>query len=185
MHNANLLSVNTFIMQTQKYLYKASVGTSVFLGVASTILFIAAARGAMNNDRGLIINHILKFSTTGATRLYWALALLFAASLAWLLWTVLIGAYKDQYIFLSDKAITVPVVLGTGDPVVVQFDRIKDISLRTQGRTKYRLLRIEHVHGRVEILESVLNSAPLFNRLKAALIERMDAARKVAATAVR
>ncbi len=170
-------------MNTQKYLYKASVSASVFAGAASSLIFIVAARAAMSNDRGLIINHILEFGTTGATRLYWSIALLCAAVLVWLLWTVLIGGYKDQFVFLSDKAITVPVVLGTGAPVVVRFDRIKDMSLLIQERTKYRLLRIEHMHGRVEIHESVLNSAPLFNRLKADLVARVESAKKVAATA--
>lgn len=170
-------------MNIKKYLYKANVRASVAAGAASSLVFIVAARAAMSNDRGLIINHILEFGTTGATRLYWSISLLCASVLVWLLWTVLIGGYKDQFIFLSDKAITVPVVLGTGDPVVVRFDRIKDMAVLTQERTNYRLLRIEHMHGRVEIHESVLNSASLFNSLKTALVERVELAKKISAPA--
>ena len=108
---------------------------------------------------------------------------MFAAALVWLLWTFLIGSYKDQFIVLSDKAITVPVVLGTGDPIVVRFVHIKHISLLTNERTKYRTLRIHHTHGQMEIQESVLNSAPLFNRLRDALTETVETAKKAAVTA--
>jgi hypothetical protein len=167
-------------MQTQKYLYKACGRTYAFIGVISIIACLLAAGGAMNNQRGLIINHILEFSAAGATRLYWSIALFFAAALVWLLWTVLTDAYKDQYILVTDHTISVPIHFSQRDPVVVRLTSIREISTLIQQRTNYRTLRIHHRHGHLDILEGVLNSAPLFERLKRALIERVEAAEKLA-----
>ncbi len=173
---------NTSSMQTQKYLYKNSGRVAVFLGVISSIGLLIFARMASNNQRGLIINRILKFSPAGATWLYWVCALVFAFGLLWLLWAFLRGEYKDQYIFLTDNAITVPVLYGNRDPAVVRLVEIREMSILTQERTNYRILRIEHAHGCLDILEGVLNSAPLFNRLKKSIFERVDAARQSTAT---
>lgn len=168
-------------MQTHKFLYTASIRVDVFLGAISAILLMSTARTAMSNQRGLIINRILEFSAAGATRLYWALALVFAFGLVWVLWSVLTGAYREKFIFLTDKAITVPILYSNSDPVVVRLASIDEISTLTKARTNYRILRIDHPHGRLEIHESVLNSAPLFDRLKRAVIERVETARRIPA----
>lgn len=124
---------------------------------------IAMALGAtaISNDRGLIINGIIKFSAFGATIFYWVLAVVFtlAAVMGFL---YLILYFSKQEIILSEDSISVPDSVGKQENRLIMFQNISRISLHKKANDIY--LVIQHLHGNTWIPQSNLSSKESFQQ---------------------
>jgi hypothetical protein len=158
-------------VETLEYPYKPKLWA---MALASSF-FAACALGmvyaARTNDRGLILNGLIEFSTTGATTFYWwvagASALFVLAGLAGLAMSVL-GA---QRLRLTATEIAAPKSVFSREATVVPLADVEAIEVQTIQRQ--RLMNIRHPRGKLSIAQSLLPDASAFDALLHALEERV------------
>jgi len=146
----------------------------VFFGFASAVIYSHAA----TNDRGLIIDGLIRFETGQASLFLWCL---FGASVMMTLGAVLAvvkGMTSAQTLVMDDKSIRLP-KWGLGNSVVtIPYADIVAMDLLQVSRT--RLLMIRYRRGKVSVGEGMLPDAAAFDRVCHALAERVASARRVA-----
>ena len=158
-------------METLAYPYKPNL----LLAVGCTLTFCLLAFGfgtsAVENDRGLIINGLIHFSTTGATILYWSGAVLCGVAIlagAWMLYFALFGR---KSVVLSESAILVPTITASMKVDVIPIKSIKAIQL--QKVHKYKRLCIYHSNGETSVNREYFQSEVAFYELCAALANKI------------
>jgi len=162
-------------METLKYAYKPKVTTTIFgvifFGACSAALYNEAA----TNDRGAIIDHFITLDTGQATLFFWGL---FGASVAMTLGALLgvvKGMTSTNTLVMDGLTIRFP-KWGLSDTLVtIPYRDITNMTM-VQMRSQ-RWLRIEYSGKKVNLNRSMLPNNAVFDRVCAALAERVHAAR--------
>ncbi len=95
---------------------------------------------AGTNDRGLVINGILKFSLSGATYLYWFLSAVCLAPAGAVLLD-LIHNFNKQEIILSSSSISVSEGVGSYENELINYNRIQHLSLQKNSKDVFLLIQ--------------------------------------------
>ena len=140
--------------------------------MALAVLFFGAcavfmAHEAMTNDRGLILNGIIRFSTQGATVFYWCLAAVGGLFVCIGIPAFFVGIFSSHRLILSGSSISAPKYGFSREPTVVPLSSITGLGVQVVHRQ--RMLSIHHKAGKLTIMQSWLPSESAFNELLAAL----------------
>ena len=161
-------------LDEKEYDYKPK-WTAIFLGGT---FFAACTVGlgfvAANNDRGLMINHVIELEPGGATVFYWVLAV---CSLGFV-GAGVIGAYHRltvrQRIKLGSQSLIVPSSFWSSEEKEIAYDDIHELS--TSTISGQRLLNVKHIDGKVIIAASKLPSKAAFEEMCKLLAVRVGEA---------
>jgi hypothetical protein len=158
-----------------EYAYRPK-GSMVLFG---TLFFGAAAIFfevmAHSNDRGLVINGIIKLSPLGATVFYWVLAV---CSLGFVLMSIAIFihlTFYSQKIVLTLEALIVPKSRWSFENITISYSSIIEIRI-TQVRSQ-RFMKITHQAGKSTITASMLPLKNDFDNIYQLLLERIEISR--------
>jgi len=150
-------------MKFKRYPYKqkwwAGPACAVFFGLCAWMFWHKAHQA----PRGLIINHAIELSPSGAQAFHW---LLFVAALVFVALGLMVTALSFQqarYITLTSRAVSAPKNGFSKVAVEVPFDSIT--SLQVQAVQRQRFLHIHHRAGKLSIAQSMLPSQADFEEL--------------------
>ena len=142
---------------------------AIFFGAAAVFLGAKAA----GNDRGLIINGVIKLGPIGATVFYWILAACsigFVAASAFLAWQRLM--YQQRLTF-GPAALTVPKSRWSQDEKQIEYRDIQDLSTTTTSGQHF--LIVTHADGKFTITASMLPSKTAFDEVCDLLAAKVQA----------
>ena len=152
-----------------EYPYRANPVT-MLAGMAFFGACAAAGVGfAVTNDRGLVLNGIIRFSVGGATIFYWCLA---AVSMIFVLVAILalvMNFTTPRFVRLTSTELSVPPYGFARKSTVIALSDITQITTQTVQRQEF--LNIHHQRGKSTVSKSMLPRSDAFERLKAALVE--------------
>jgi len=139
----------------------------VFFGICGATLFYVAK----TNDRGLVINHLIELSATGASYFYGVLAL--ASSLFVLLGIIVIGRgiTSKREVIVGASAISAPKSGISQRMVTVAFGDISSMNVQKVQRT--RILNINYNGGRLSIPNNMVPGKTGFDDLVKLISERL------------
>lgn len=154
-------------MQTIEHPYKPRA-RPVLLG----LLFFGAcgavmAHEALGNDRGLILNGIIRLGVAGATRFYWTIAAISLAFVLLLLVMLAVGLTGKTSLRLSATELSAPRNAFSRTSTVVRRADIAGVEVMTVN--KQRFLHVHHPGGTLTILQSCLPSDAAFDEVCSAL----------------
>ena len=159
-------------MNEVRYPYKPKI--VVFL--LSTLFFVGCtlvfANMALTNDRGLLLNKIIEFSTEEATLFYWGLGAASAAFVIIGIAGLLSNFTTKKEVVLTEDGITAPKSGISKKIVSVKFSEITD--LYVQSIHRQRLFNIVHQSGKLVIPQSMLPNKQAFEELIDLVAERIS-----------
>ncbi len=135
------------------------VGAILLFGFGSVFFCHLAA----TNDRGLILNGIIRFSSQGATVFYWVLFAISSSFVAVGLAALVSSLMVKREIVLTATSISSPKNGFTKAVVQVDFSDITGVQLQTVQGTK--LLYIHHTGGTLTIPNSMVSGKESFEKL--------------------
>ncbi len=138
----------------------------VFFGMGALLM----GREAMVNDRGLIVNGLIRLERDGATTFYWCVAAVCAAFVAVGVPAFFVGLLSSHRVVLTGTDVSAPKYGFSRKPTTVKLSDIRGQSV--QVVQDHRLLNIYHAGGKLTICASFLPSEAAFDELRAALAER-------------
>lgn len=132
------------------------------------VLFFSACTAvlgniATTNDRGLILNKILEFSTGGATIFYWILTACAAVFVVLAIVGLISGLITKKEIVLTESTISAPKSGISKKVVTLQYSEISEVSMQTVQNQKF--LNILHQDGKLSIPQSMLPNKNDFEKL--------------------
>lgn len=147
-------------MDNIEYPYKPKPWIMLLSVLFFTICAVLIGNEASKNDRGLILNGIIKFDQEGATIFYWLLAGISATFVAIGIPLFFLGLVSKRVIKISNTEISAPKYGWSTKCTVVPLDSIKHISTQTINRQRF--LHILHNQGKLTVVQGMLpNSAAL------------------------
>ena len=146
----------------------------LFVLVVAFFGFCAAYIGniAATNDRGLILNRIIEFSSQGATIFYWVMSILTLALAVVGIFALAISVFSNREIVITNSLITCPKGAISKKQTTVNFSDITGIYIQTIQKT--RILNIEHIGGKLSIPNSMLPNNACFEQLISTLNARAN-----------
>jgi hypothetical protein len=162
-------------METLRYAYKPKLLTFALCGLFFAGCGVVIGKVALENDRGLILNRILRLGPDSATIFYWVLA---AACVAFVV-VALLGIARSfgtvREVVLDSAAISAPKnPLSQVVVVTLPFTAITDLQVTQVHRQKFLVIR--HADGKLNINQSMLPTHDDFDELVEALDARVRAA---------
>jgi hypothetical protein len=147
-------------MKTIEYPYKPrlSITMSIILFCGGCAAMMTYA--ALTNDRGLIINGIIRLEQPGATIFYWCMAGIFDAALAVSLAMVVIGLTSKAHLRLTQTEFSAPRHGFSQTSTTIPLAEIH--ALRAYAVHDQHFLDISHSSGTLTILRSCLPSTAAF-----------------------
>ena len=157
-------------MQTIEHPYKPRRGPALL-----ALLFFAAcgafaAHEAIGNDRGLILNGVIRLEVEGATRFYWTIAALSAVFVLIAIAMLAAGLTGTASLRLSATELSAPRSAFSRSSTVVRRADIAGVDVMTVN--KQRFLHVHHPGGTLTILQSCLPSDVAFDEVCSALRAR-------------
>ena len=146
---------------------KLFVLVMVFFGACAAVLF----QVAKTNDRGLVINHLIELSATGASYFFAALAL---ASLGFVLIAILAiyrGLTSEREVIVSDDSITAPKSGVSKRMVTLRFEEVS--AMKVQKVQKTRVLHLTSSQGKLAIPNNMIPGKTGFDDLLALVSSRL------------
>lgn len=144
---------------------------AVFFGACAFVL-TAKAQG---NDRGLIINHIIELSPSGATVFYWVLA---ASSMGFVLMSGLLTVVRltvHQRITVTEESLTFPPSRWSSEEATVPFGEI--INLTASEVSGQRFFTIVYGGGKFTLTASLLPTNADFDEICSIVREQVAASK--------
>ncbi|WP_267387765.1 hypothetical protein [Sphingomonas sp. GC_Shp_3] len=144
---------------------------------AASALLVTALTGAVavftvwtarDNDRGLIINHLIRLDPSQATIFWWGMAVVCGIGFLLGLFLLVLAVSPPRLVTLDATGITAPRNTFTTATVTLAYGAITDLRIVTVKR--HRTLTIAHRDGRLSITETVMGEH--FDTLIDALAER-------------
>lgn len=125
----------------------------------------------LENDRGLVINGLIRLGPVGATRFYGSIAvvagLFVLAGLCGLLMTV----FTSHRVLLGPDHLSAPKFGFSRQPTLVSIDKISHLEI--QEIHNQRFLNIHHPGGKLSVQASFLPNQGAFEELCSALAQRI------------
>jgi hypothetical protein len=134
---------------------------------------ISLAFTALTNDRGLILNHILKFSVQGATIVYWVISALFIY-ITVLTTIALIFSFLARgriYIRLTPSDMYILQGLLKKKIRQIPFKEITGLIIREMRG--HHFLCIKHPSGNIDISQSALPTQEDFDQILRFIVEHI------------
>jgi hypothetical protein len=154
-------------MQTIEYPYKPRPRTMLlvvlFFGAAAAMMTDAA----LGNDRGLIINGIIRLEPHGATIFYWCVAGLGGAFVLLGLAMLVVGLTSDGRLRLTPTEISAPRRAFGRTTTTIPLADIQ--AIRVHAVNNEHFLDITHGNGTLTILRSCLPTTAAFDEICGAL----------------
>ena len=126
---------------------------------------------ALGNDRGLILNGLVEFSTEGATTFYWSLTVASGLFVAFGSLALLAGLTTKKEVVLTETEIIAPKNGVSRKLVSVAFSEIGDVNvLSVQGQ---RFLNVLHQGGKLVIPRNMLADDHAFEELTSLIVARV------------
>jgi len=138
------------------------LASAFFAGVAAVM-----AHAAMTNDRGLILNGIIRLSPQGATNFYWCIAGLGAAFVVVGLPLFVMGLTSKACIRLTATELSMPRSAFSRTTRVVSLAQIQGTDVHAVNGQRF--LTVLLADGEVSIAQSMLPNAAAFEEICAAL----------------
>jgi len=150
-------------MNEIRYPYKPKKITSIFAIAMFALGAFVFFHLANTNDRGVIINHILKLSVEHATIFYWVLFTVCVLFVVVGTISLVISLTKNRDIILTEDSISSPKHSWSSKIITVHYTDITDTKIRTIN--KQVLLYIVHRRGKLVIPQSMLPNKNSFNEM--------------------
>lgn len=158
-------------METLNHPYRpkpwAMVGGCAFFGAGALFM----AHTALTNDRGLVINGLIRLAPNEAAIFYWGVAIVSAAFVVVALPALAVGLLSTQRVTLTDSEISAPKFAFSRTPVVVRLADVLRLSMQEVHRQRF--LIIHHAHGKLTITESCMPNRMAFEELCSAMASRV------------
>ncbi len=159
-------------VQEVRYPYKPKLivfilSIAFFVACAAVLGYVAAT-----NDRGLILNGIIKFSENGATIFYWCLA---GASVLLALFGVLglvKGITSKREVLATQEAISAPKSGVSNKIITINYSGIIDLNVQVIQKQKF--LNIFYSEGKLSIPQSMLPSKKAFEELADFVVSKVS-----------
>jgi hypothetical protein len=158
-----------------EYAYKPRWTLIVFCAVFFGLAAVSLGVKAHGNDRGIIINRVIKLSPSGATTFYWVLC---ACSVGFVAIAVFLAYHRlifRQRIAFGPTALLVPVSRWSSAEKQIDYRDIQALS-RAQVSGQ-RFLYVTHSGGQYAITASMLPSTVAFEEVCALLAAKVRALR--------
>jgi hypothetical protein len=151
-----------------EYPYKANAWMMLagiaFFGACAALM----AYAALTNDRGLILNGILTFTTDGATRFYGAIAIVSVLFVVVALSALVSSLTRPTSILLTSDGLSAPRHGFTRKRTEIPLQDIVEIGVQTIQRQRF--INVYHRTGKLSVAQSMLPNADAFEQLHAALL---------------
>lgn len=154
-------------MQIIEHPYKPRLGPALFGLLFFAVCGALMAHEALGNDRGLILNGIIRWEVEGATRFYWTLAALSGAFVLIAIVMLAAGLTSSASLRLSATDLSAPRSAFSRTSTVVGRADIAGVEVMTVN--KQRFLYVHHAGGTLTILQSCLPSDAAFDEVCSAL----------------
>lgn len=128
---------------------------------------------ATTNERGLIINGLIRLGPDGATTFYWCIAAISAVFVAIAVPAFVIGLRSSHRLILTSTDVSAPKFGFSRRPTTVKLSDIKSLDL--QVVQQHRFLNIHHANGKLTINASFLPNEAAFDELCTAIASRTPA----------
>jgi len=119
----------------QPKLGAALIGTGIFL-----LFLLGMSYVAMDNDRGLVINGLIKLDASSATAFYWMLTMLCAGMSVFGLNAIRLALMKERKITLSRTEIIIPPTWPGQENTTIPFRAITDLQLETTKSSRVAII---------------------------------------------
>ncbi|MGK0290936.1 MAG: hypothetical protein ACI86H_002399 [bacterium] len=144
--------------------------------ILSAIALMGAIAGvflklALENDRGLIINRIIKLSVQSATIFYWSLAIFVLSIVVLASFAVIRNIVEKREIILTDTSISSPKSGISSKIISIQFQDIIDIEVQKIQSQQY--LYLFYPDGKLTIPQIMLPDKKIFEELVKQVTERI------------
>ncbi|MDR3613292.1 MAG: hypothetical protein P4L53_06985 [Candidatus Obscuribacterales bacterium] len=138
----------------RKYPYNASYKRMILCGAIVTLMGYCLAQAAMTNDRGLSIDYIINFDTSGATIFYWSLCGFCVLGGLVAILAMVIRRVSPKELEIDDNGITIPYGFMLSKTKRVNFSEISNITETVISRQTF--LNLYTPAGKVALMESLL-----------------------------
>ena len=143
---------------------------------AMACLFFVAIAGFMinharSNNRGLIINCMLRLSAHDATVFYWCIAAMSATLVAAAVVMFVLGITGNRSVTLTAVDITAPIHGLSQRITTIRLTDVKRLNIQTVRDERF--LNIHHSAGRLTIPRTLLPTSSAFEELCAAIANRV------------
>ncbi|WP_455207428.1 hypothetical protein [Kaarinaea lacus] len=159
-------------MEIAEYPYKpkpfSAIMIILFCGAFSS--FIGSK--AMTNDRGLILNKVIEFSTSGATIFYWILTGVFILSTAAGLFMLAKSFSAPRFVRLTEETLISPKSGFSKNNIIIPYKNITNLSFQ---KVKSQIFLIVHYSGKkISIPQSLLPDEETFNEFCSKLSKNIE-----------
>jgi hypothetical protein len=141
---------------------------AAFFGVCAVVLGSVAA----NNDRGLIINHMIELEARGATVFYWILMVCSLGMVGAVAFLVYHRLMYRQRIKLGMDSLIVPASRWSQEEKEIAYSDIQELSRSTINGNDF--LHVKHVDGKSTITASMMPSKAAFEEVCKLLAARFE-----------
>ncbi|MFP4297291.1 MAG: hypothetical protein ACLFT0_05485 [Spirulinaceae cyanobacterium] len=159
-------------MNEIRFPYRPKMGlltfAAIFFGICGAVLM----QKAMSNDRELILNGVIEFSTGSATIFYWVLSLISFAFVVIAVLTMYKGLTTNREIVLGEYSFTCPKNALTSNILNINYHEITDIKIQTINSNKFLVVYFRG--GSVTIPRNMLPNKKAFEDLTQLLVARIQ-----------
>ena len=150
-------------MSEVRFQYKPNVILFILVALLFSACTAVLGNIAITNDRGLVLNRILEFSTGGATSFYWVLTVCAAVFVVIAIVGFISGLSTKKEIVLTESSISAPKSGISKKVVTLKYSEISDVSMQAIQNQKF--LNILHQGGKLTIPQSMLPRQNDFDKL--------------------
>ncbi len=147
----------------REYEYKPGWFIILIGGGMFGLAVVFFAREALNNDRGLIINHIIELSENGATIFYWVFCFLSFCFVAATLAMIYHRWRFRQRVALTADGIILPAGRFSAGEKFIEYKNISGLSETSINGQDF--LNILHANGKDVITRSMLPSKQVYREI--------------------
>lgn len=155
-------------MKNLDYPYRQKAWATAFACLFFGAITFLMVREAMTNERGLVLNGIVHFSTHGATIFYWCVAVASGLFVAVGIPTLFVSLFSSHRLVVTDATVFAPRFGFSRQPTIVPLSSITGLDIQVAQRQ--RMLNIRHKTGKLTIMRSRLPNAAALDELLAALL---------------
>jgi hypothetical protein len=134
--------------------YNASYKKMILCGAIIALMGYWLAQSAMTNDRGLSIDYIINFDTSGATIFYWILCGFCVLGCLVAIFAMVSRRVSPKELVIDDDGITIPYGFMLSKTQRVKFNEITNITETVVSRQTF--LYLYTPAGKVALMESLL-----------------------------
>ncbi len=157
--------------------YKAKKLTFILCILMFGVCAIGLTKMALSNDRGLILNGIVEFSTEGATIFYLCIAVVPALLVVMGILGIYFSVTSKKEVVLKETSISSPKSLYSKKIITVNFSDVTDYSIQSVQNQTYLFIFFQE--GKLTIPQSLLPNKAEFKKLYDLVVKKIEAHKKM------